>query len=117
MDVFVTTFLALVFFHALADFPLQGDFLAKAKNPLTPLPGIPWAWAMTMHTTIHAGAVLLVTGSYLLAGVELVMHWIIDDNKCRGHFGFGIDQGLHVMCKAFWALGVAMSVAFGEPLP
>ena len=28
--------------HALADYPLQGDFLAKAKNRTAPIPGVPW---------------------------------------------------------------------------
>ena len=48
----------LVVAHFLCDFPLQGDFLAKAKNPEAPLPGVPWQWAMLAHAAIHAGAVL-----------------------------------------------------------
>jgi hypothetical protein len=28
--------------HALADYPLQGDFLARAKNHTAPIPGISW---------------------------------------------------------------------------
>ena len=28
--------------HALADYPLQGDFLSKAKNRFAPLIGVPW---------------------------------------------------------------------------
>ena len=47
--------------HALCDYPLQGDFLAKAKNPAQPIPGVPWWCAMAAHCAIHAGAVLLVT--------------------------------------------------------
>lgn len=35
-------FAALVAGHALADYPLQGDFLARAKNRAAPIPGVPW---------------------------------------------------------------------------
>lgn len=36
------TALMLLAGHALCDYPLQGDFLAKAKNRAAPLPGVPW---------------------------------------------------------------------------
>jgi hypothetical protein len=33
---------ALVAAHALCDYPLQGDFLARAKNRAAPIAGVPW---------------------------------------------------------------------------
>lgn len=32
----------LIFAHAVADYPLQGEFLAKAKNRMMPIPGFPF---------------------------------------------------------------------------
>lgn len=94
--------LLLLFGHALADFPLQGDYLARAKNRTNPLPGTPWWIALGAHALIHAGAVLLVTGSPWLALAELVAHAVIDDAKCAGHIGYVTDQAMHVACKLAW---------------
>jgi len=88
--------------HALCDFPLQGDFLAKGKSQLAPIPGVPWFWCLFWHAMIHAGAVALLTHNLWLGLAELVLHFIIDDMKCGGLFGFGADQSLHVLCKLLW---------------
>lgn len=100
--------------HALCDYPLQGDFLAKAKNVSAPIPGVPWWQALTAHALIHAGAVMLVTGFLWLAIAEFVMHWLIDHTKCRGRIGFNEDQALHVMCKVVWS-GIAWGALGGMP--
>ena len=60
--------------HALADFPLQGDFLAIGKERhgnLEKLTGTAWprgmwAYCLTMHSLIHAGAVWFISGSVIL---------------------------------------------------
>lgn len=90
--------------HALADYPLQGDFLARAKNRTMPLPGIPWWQALGAHVTIHAGFVGVITGSLWLALAEALSHFLIDDAKCRGRLTFNQDQALHVGCKVVWVL-------------
>jgi hypothetical protein len=58
----VLLLIALLTAHALADYPLQGDFLSKAKNRMAPIPGVPWRQALGAHAFIHAGAVALITG-------------------------------------------------------
>jgi hypothetical protein len=90
--------------HALADFPLQGDFLAKAKNPnVHVIPGESvWLVSLLSHSAIHAGAVKLATGSWLLAAAEAIAHFTIDATKNTGAIGFNLDQALHVGCKVFW---------------
>jgi hypothetical protein len=35
-------FLLLLVVHALCDYPLQGGFLARGKNEINPIPGVPW---------------------------------------------------------------------------
>lgn len=90
--------------HALCDYPLQGDFLAKGKNRFAPLPGVPWYQCLLAHALIHAGAVLLLTDSVWLALAELVVHAVVDDAKCAGKFGFNTDQAIHYSCKVLWVV-------------
>jgi hypothetical protein len=91
--------------HAVADYPLQGDWLSKAKNPtLTLVPGETiWPMALLSHAAIHAGAVKFATGSWALAACEFVAHTLIDYSKCRGLIGYNQDQVAHVICKVCWA--------------
>jgi hypothetical protein len=56
----MTLLLLLLFAHALADYPLQGDFLAQYKNPWPPIrvAGIVpkneiWPWCMGAHCVKH----------------------------------------------------------------
>lgn len=101
---FLELFGLLVFGHMLADYPLQGDFLAKAKNRYTPIAGVPWFQALGAHCVIHAGFVGVITGSIGLAACEFFVHWIIDDEKCAGKISYNLDQVLHVAWKAIWAV-------------
>lgn len=95
--------------HALADYPLQGDFLAKAKNRTAPIPGVPWWQALGAHALIHAGFVALITGIWWLAISEFAIHWITDDAKCRGRVSYNQDQAIHIACKLAWWL-IALAV-------
>lgn len=95
-------FCLLIFAHMLADYPLQGDFLARAKNATNPIPGIPPRQALTAHAIIHGGFVGLITGSVWFALAEVVAHWVIDDAKCHDDFNFNTDQALHFLCKFLW---------------
>ena len=114
-------FAALVVAHMLCDYPLQGDFLAKAKNHTAPLPGVPWWQALGAHSVIHGGAVWLITGVWWLGLAEVVAHAVTDFAKCNRHFGFTVDQFLHIVFKAVWVGfaipwetgGMIMAVLFG----
>jgi hypothetical protein len=94
--------------HALCDYPLQGDFLAKAKNhndtEIIKFMGKGfWLHALTSHSLIQGGGVALVTGIWWLGLMETVAHWLIDFGKCAGKYNIHYDQGLHVLCKIVWA--------------
>lgn len=39
---YIELFALLLVGHALADYPLQGEFLSKTKNHRSPNEGIPW---------------------------------------------------------------------------
>jgi hypothetical protein len=95
--------LMLIAGHALCDYPLQGDFLAKAKNRTAPIPGVPWYQALGAHAAIHGGMVALVTGSTAMGIAETTIHALTDDMKCRGKLSYNQDQVIHLACKVLWA--------------
>ena len=90
--------------HALCDYPLQGDFLAKAKNHKNGIIGVPFYIPLVCHSLIHSGGVYFCTGNIHFAFTELFLHTIIDYFKCDGAFGFQTDQILHVICKLIYLL-------------
>ena len=91
-------FLSLLFWHALADYPLQGDFIARAKSGL--IPELPWQLGLFTHAFIHAFGVLVITGNLWAGLIELVAHSSIDYLKARRQaFGIPVDQALHVLTK------------------
>jgi hypothetical protein len=99
----IVLFLKLAVGHFLCDYPLQGDFLAAAKNHRKPIPGVPWYQALMAHSAIQAGMVWLVTGKLWIAGIEFVMHALIDYTKSDGRISFSADQILHLLCKVTYA--------------
>ena len=97
--------------HAIADFPLQGEFLSRGKNRHIPPPPLAdggsspkrlWIYLMSAHALTHAGLVWIICGSPLLAFAEFVIHWIIDAMKCERFTSFEIDQWLHIATKAVY---------------
>ncbi len=94
----------LIAAHFLADFPLQGPFMSEAKNPQNPTHREYWAWVMIGHGSIHAAFVLLITGSWLFAIIEWIVHVIIDLAKCDQAISFSRDQFLHLACKVIYVL-------------
>ncbi len=102
---------ALLASHAVCDFALQSDAMAKGKNRhnrTTPPPGAKyqpsWAHWLTAHAMIHGAGVAFVTGIWWLGALEAGCHWLIDFNKCDNRIGMNTDQGLHLACKAVWLL-------------
>ena len=110
-------FFAMVIGHALADFPLQGEFLSFGKNRHIKPPALAdgsdpprdlWIYLMSAHSLIHAGFVLVITGSAILALVEFILHFIIDSIKCEGYTSFQTDQWLHILTKAVFVGVIAL---------
>lgn len=101
-------FALLVGAHFLADYPLQGDFLARGKNRTAPISGVPFWHPLAAHSAIHGLFVGVITGSLILAIAETVIHAATDDAKCRGLFGYSVDQAIHLGCKAAWVLFLVM---------
>ena len=100
----------LLFGHALADFSLQSDTMAKGKNrhrKTDPPPGAKyqpmWFYWLTSHALIHGGIVGIITHIWWLGLLEAICHWGIDFFKCENKYGIHTDQGLHILCKIIWA--------------
>lgn len=109
-------FLLLVVAHFLCDYPLQGNYLAMAKNRFSTkyepagLSSVvktqewpEWPWALGGHSAIHGGAVALITGYWWIGVLEAISHAIIDDLKCGGRISYNADQFVHLGFKAIWA--------------
>ncbi len=97
-------FAAFLVMHALADFPLQGDYIAKQKARRHADNNSVWIVALTAHCIIHAGGVWLVSGSLALGCVEFVLHALIDIGKGEEKFGLVTDQLLHLTCKLAYVI-------------
>ena len=100
----IELFALLLFAHFLFDYPLQGDWLARAKNRSDPIPHVPWYQAMFAHTAMHGMAVWIITGIPLLGLAEMAIHWITDDLKLQGELTFNQDQAIHIICKVVWVV-------------
>lgn len=100
--------LELIFFlivgHFVADYALQSEYMALGKNRHKPLDGVPFYHPLAAHCVIHGGAVAFITGSVWLGFLEIICHWIIDDNRCAKKITYTQDQALHILCKLVWAV-------------
>lgn len=106
-------FAAFVVVHALADFPLQGEYLARHKSRKGADSRSDWLVALSAHCVIHAGGVWLVSGSLSLAAVELTLHGLTDLGKGEEKYGLVPDQLLHLACK----LGYVLVLTYGWSSP
>lgn len=107
--------------HALADYALQTEKMAKAKNPSYQRQheGEPhwWMW-LGAHSFIHGGLVGIVTGMWVLGVLEAVTHGYTDYLKCKGRIGIFVDQVIHVGAKVLWAaIATFLSMPAGTPSP
>lgn len=101
---FILTLFLLCVGHSLADYPLQGQFLAEGKNRNTAIGKLFWPYCLSSHATIHAGFVFIITGSLWLSAAEFIIHGITDWLKCEGNIGMLVDQMVHYACKVLWAV-------------
>ena len=97
-----TLLFLLIAGHFLADYPLQGQFLAEAKNRHTSIGKTYWLHALTAHSFIHGGMVTLLTGSVLLGLAETAVHWVTDWLKCENYIDLDMDQFIHIFSKVVW---------------
>lgn len=102
MTEIITKLFLLLAGHALADFSLQTDWMAKYKNRNLSEDNPYWFYALSAHALIHGLMVYLVLQNILFAILETVFHWAIDFSKSDDMFNFHVDQILHLICKILW---------------
>lgn len=107
----IETILLLIAAHCLCDYPLQGDFMAQGKNKNTKIGVDIWFMILPAHAAIHAGAVLLVTGSAVAFVIEFFSHAVIDYLKCENKLSFAQDQSLHIATKLFIVVLIIAGIA------
>lgn len=109
---------ALFIGHALADYALQTEFMARAKSRhYSPPPGSPsadtpptlWVYVLSAHCALHAGVVWALTACGWLGLTEFILHWIIDWQRAEGRLSFHADQLSHLACKAAYVAAIALS--------
>lgn len=88
--------------HSLADYPLQGDFLANGKNRNTELGKLFWPYCLSSHALIHGGFVFIITGNIYLGLAESIIHAATDWLKCEKKISMFTDQVIHYLCKIVW---------------
>lgn len=112
MDMSIHTFEVLFLLlagHALADFGLQTEFVARFKNhhekmagTVSKRPDLIWIHILMAHSIIHGLAVFLILGNLWLGIAETLCHAATDFMKSNNRFGFHTDQFIHIACKFLW---------------
>ena len=111
------THLVLLFYllagHALADYPLQGDYLAKSKNHRLAGDSAGWQLHLFYHALIQGAMVMWLTRSPFLGLAEALVHGVTDWAKCDGRISGRFDQGVHIASKVLWMLAAPALTAAG----
>ena len=106
---FLELFFLLAALHFVADYPMQGDYMAQAKNKYLPQGKGIWMWVLLAHAMIHGAAVFVSTLMIGIALIEVITHATIDHLKNSGKLGSGskgymVDQSLHVGLKFLYVV-------------
>jgi hypothetical protein len=110
----------LMFLHAIADFALQSDVMAKGKNRnnekiqrlhwIQELERDPkdfkktWFYWLSAHALIQGGLILLIFGNVWIAMIEIVTHFIIDFTKCENKLTPHQDQAFHFTLRIVYTI-------------
>lgn len=113
-------FITLLFLHALADFALQSDVMAKGKNRhndakqlfhwVHVLDRDPkdfkkcWFYWLSAHALIQGGLIFLIFGNIWIALIEIFTHFLIDFTKCENKLTPHQDQLLHFFFKIVYTI-------------
>lgn len=110
----------LLFLHALADFTLQTDVMAKGKNRKGEIKSYEhwvnilgrdpkrfkkcWFYWLSAHALIHGGLIGLIFGNWYIALIEVCAHWIIDFIKCEEKLNPHQDQFCHLIFRIIYGV-------------
>ncbi|XKT75365.1 MAG: DUF3307 domain-containing protein [Patescibacteria group bacterium UBA2103] len=95
-------FFALCIGHAVVDYGLSTEYVALGKSHKNPVGKGVWPWVLLAHSLMHAGVVYTITGYWILAVGELLLHAITDYLKSDGKINYHVDQSIHYLTKGLW---------------
>lgn len=104
---FCTTFIYLLAAHYLADYPLQGDFIAREKNKKRAQLNAS-TYVLYLHCFVHAFLVFVITESWLAFFIMFFSHYLIDLAKNNDVIDFMTDQALHIVVLVMLACLVVL---------
>ena len=93
----IKTLVTLVMCHAVGDYVLQNDFLAKTKGDNF--------YHLLIHCILYCVPFAVVYGIDYKIAILFVTHVLIDCWKCRKEIGYVEDQFIHYL-TAFVIYGV-----------
>ena len=103
--------IVMLFLHALADFALQSDAMAKGKNRHIKGSAPPgqklmpcWYWWLSAHALIQGGLIIVTFGVWWLGLIEIISHFIIDFLKCDNVTNPNQDQACHLSLRIIYAI-------------
>lgn len=103
-------FFKLIMMHALTDWALQTEFIARTKGRHT-IPDyldkdhLPmWPYTLTAHALVNALGVYIVTNRWEFGVLELIVHWVVDFLKCEKLLNLHGDQLLHILSKIIYCV-------------
>ena len=96
--------------HALADYPLQGDYIAKQKSRANADSTSVLDYRAHRPQRDPCGRCLAGFRVLAYAVAELILHAVIDVGKGEGKFGLVTDQLLHLACKVLFVILLALGV-------
>jgi len=82
--------------HFLADYPLQGEYLATTKNRHN-VKDFTWIHSIIAHSMIQGLMVFLITQRLDSALYQLFTHIVVDLMKCEGIIDLNVDQLFHFL--------------------
>ncbi len=102
----------LIFLHALGDFALQSESMAKGKNRHNKCTFVPegqkfkkcWPYWLLSHALIQGGLIFIFIGNLIIALNEFGLHFIIDFIKCENITNPHHDQFLHFFCRICYSI-------------
>ena len=107
----------LLFLHALGDFALQSEAMAKGKNrhiknPTYIPPGQKfketWFYWLIAHALIQGGLIYLFFPVLLIALIEVISHFIVDYLKCENITNLHHDQLIHFILRIIYSIFLVM---------
>jgi len=104
-------FFTLMVLHAISDFALQSEAMAKGKNRhnITEAPKgqkyMPcWHWWLSAHALISGGLMYLITGNIFIGLIETAVHFTLDFLKCDNRTNPNQDQALHILSIIIYSI-------------